>query len=86
MSGEQLRIGDAKLEHLFCMLELLMKDLGNPLVRTSFLYPKLFKLLNRLGILQSISYNNDMINFAEAVLKNHKNGHIDGKNIYISCI
>ena len=81
LSGEQLKMGDAKLEEIFEMVEVLMTDLGNPLAVISVNHPRLFKLVNHLGILQTIPYNRSMINFTGSVLTDHKKRHIDGNNI-----
>ena len=78
LSGEQLKIGDEKLEKLFFMMEVLMKEIGNPLAAISMEYPWLFKLFNSLGILQTIPYNHSMMKFIESVLINHKQRQIDG--------
>ena len=78
LSGEQLKVGDAKLEQMFSMVEVLIKDLGNPLTVISSQHPRLFKLLNSLGILHTISYYNHMVSFTENVLTNHKKAQIDG--------
>jgi len=80
LSGEQLKMGDAKLEEIFEMVEVLMTDLGNPLAVISVNHPRLFKLVNHLGILQTIPYNRSMINFTGSVLTDHKKRHIDGEN------
>ena len=38
LSSEQLKMGDAKLEQLFGMVEVLMRDLGNPLAVISLAF------------------------------------------------
>ena len=78
LSGEQLKIGDEKLEKLFFMMEVLMKDMGNPLAAISLDHPWLFKLFNSLGILKTIPYQHSLMNFMESVLTNHKSRQIDG--------
>ena len=80
LSGEQLKIGDEKLENLFYMIEVLVKELGDPLSVIMMEYPWLFKLFNSIGILQTIVYNRTLVNFTENVLTTHKQRHIDGKN------
>ena len=86
LSGEHLKIGDTKLEELFCIMEDIMKDLGNPLAVISVKHPRLFKVVNNLGILHTIFHNKTMINFSGNAINNHKNRHIDGNNILLRFI
>ena len=82
LTGEQLKIGDAKLEELFSMLEVLMKDLGNPKAVISMNYPWLFKFVNNIGITKIIFYYGSLMNLAGSALTNHKNRHSDGMDSF----
>ena len=87
LCGEQLKIGDEKLEQLFFMMEVLMEEIGNPLTAISMEYPWLFKLFNGLGILQTIPYHHSLMKFIESVLISHKRRQIDGNFIFsVACI
>ena len=78
LSGEQLKVGDSKLVKLFNMVEVMIKDFGNPLTIVSMNYIWLFKALNNLGIIQTLPFTLDVLKFAGTVFTEHKERQIDG--------
>ena len=78
ISGEHLKMGDAKLENLLHMVQAIIKEVGNPMAVVSLRYIWLFQLGNSLGILQTIPYMKEVLNFAAKEMTDHKKRHIDG--------
>ena len=78
MSGEQLKMGDEKLEELVSMIHVLFKEFGNPISNLLMNYVWVYKIVNNIGILKTVSYMKNMLNFTGSVLTDHKNRHIDG--------
>ena len=76
-------MGDAKLENLLHMVQAMIKEVGNPMAVVSLRYIWLFRLGNSLGILQTIPYMKEVLNFAAREMADHKKRHIDG-NYYLS--
>ena len=78
ISGEKLKMGDAKLENLVSMIQTVIKEFGHPLTGVSMNYTWLYKLINHLGIIKAIPYMQNMLNFTGSVLVEHKKRHVDG--------
>ena len=71
-------MGDVTLEKLFHVIEVMVKEFGNPLSVISVNYTWLFKLLTRLGIVKTIYCIQDVLKFTGSVITDHKKRHIDG--------
>ncbi len=72
ISGERLKIGDPKLEHLIKVVNDMIKDSGHPLLGLTMNLPNVFKVLSKLGILNFKKQIDQLFEFNKEVLENHK--------------
>ena len=80
ISGEQLKIGDPKLENLVQILNDVIVDFAKPLFNIAIHYPSLFKLLHKIGVLKSEQILGAFLDFSQETIEKHKEKDIDGEN------
>jgi cytochrome P450 len=80
ISGEHLKVGDPKLEHLVETVSNMAKEFGRPELVVSMNYPYLFSILHYFGVLKFLSYTNTLFDFVMDTISSHKTKHIDGEH------
>lgn len=80
VSGECLKIGDPKLEKLVKTVTELIAEVGNPLLGVTMNNLWLFKLVNKLGMVNFLRGMGQLLDFNTEVVKKHQNQIMDGDN------
>ena len=80
VSGESLKIGDAKLESLLHNLHAIFKELGNPLIRRCLESETMSKILYRLGLSKMPDNQQKIVEFCQDNINATKDKTIDGDN------
>ena len=75
ISGERLKIGDPKLEHLVQVNTKMVQEAGKPLTIVSLDMPKLHRFLNKVGFCHTMDYNYQILDYIEEICNNQK--HLD---------
>ena len=80
ISGESLKINDAKLTKLCKLVEIAIAESGNPIFIVSQKSITLFKFLNKIGVFRQFEILKTIIGYCKDAIKSCKQQNIDGEN------
>ena len=78
ISGESLKIGDAKLDYLIEKVQTLIREVSKPLTQAAFNLKPLFYFLNWSGFSTVWANQLELNEFCQSTIEEHKSKNIDG--------
>ena len=80
VSGESIKIGDPKLEHLIKIMAQVVKESGNPLLAMAFNNIPLYHLIHKIGLVKFQEIVDEVFEFNESAVKKLKDADVDSDN------